>query len=240
MRSSLDLPWPDGWHRPSMGGWGVPVFCGFGAAFLTVLAVGMLVIGLNEAGAAQLVAAGVLGALAVVFGVLAWRNRPRDAPVAVDHVRVDGEQLAGVRFPGRPAGRLAAAVFRLRRDVLGIVLSPERLVVDLGGDRLALGWDDVVEIRGAGFTSIGRPRRVYNWILISTADDHPKALAVPPILRRLGRIPPGLAAGIVHTRLATDPMLVYHGLRFYLHNPGQRAELADQRAVDRLRAGRLG
>lgn len=232
-----ELPWPEEWLRPSLGGWGVPLFCWFGAAFLGLLGTGMLVIGSSaaDAGAEQVVAAVLLVSLAVVFGVLAWRQRPNQPYADVDHVRVDVDQISGMRLAVRPAGPLSARLFRLRRDPAGLVLAPEHLLVDLGVDRLLLSWNDVTAVDAAGYATIGRPRRVFNWILISTKDGHPDASPLLRRLHRLAKVPPGITAAIVHTRLATDPVLVYHALRFYLHHPDQRPELSDARAIDRLR-----
>lgn len=117
-------------------------------------------------------------------------------------------------------------------------LTAEHVVVALGGDRLAVAWSDITEIRAACIRyGIGPgPRPAQNWVLIAVRDPS----TVPERGTRLGRFGASaagdVAAAIADSRVS-DPLLLLHGLRYYLRHAEARSELADGRGAERLRSG---
>lgn len=136
-----------------------------------------------------------------------------------------------------------------------IELTPSHLVLGLGRHPLVLEWDRVARIGAAGRSQdrIGRRlgvRAVPNCIVVEASpDDLPELVGAAGVRWRrvldefgmLGVL--GASSGLVTVasagRLVNDPVLVYRGLRFYLHHPELRHELADGTAPVRLEAGRL-
>ncbi|MGI5170478.1 hypothetical protein ACQEU3_39635 [Spirillospora sp. CA-253888] len=119
--------------------------------------------------------------------------------------------------------------FRVR-GFQGVVLTPDALVVRIGGPgRMIVPWTAVAEVTesdyGRGVPYIGlelhdqSPLKRNRWI-------------------RLNRLfGPDLTISVTHLR--TDPALLPLAIRHYLNAADIRPELATKQAIDRLRAGRL-
>lgn len=120
---------------------------------------------------------------------------------------------------------------RHRRHGLGVYLSADNIVVDLGWHRTSLSWQDISEIRAVrrrpGWRTLraGPLRRYPNWIVIAS----PLAETVPR--RELARAWPAMwlpfsapdeVIAIPDDRLRADPLVTYHVLWYFLEHPEDR------------------
>ncbi|MQA61601.1 MAG: hypothetical protein GEU86_08895 [Actinophytocola sp.] len=241
---TLDLPWPEAWHKRR---WGTVVVAAVLAFVLGIAAFVAFLYGRAVGDAQYSVLSGgivVVAVAVVVAAVILSKLKMPAATVETALVEVDGAATPGVRFPVKPP--LSAAVFRASdSDQFGIDLTPEHVVVSVDDDREVMRWADIAKVIASTRSQYAQQSssRVRNWIRIVGHGDRldPGLQTVVKRLRRaskeedFGR----LKAEVAHTRLATDPLLVFHGLRFYLANPDTREELADARALTRLREGRV-
>lgn len=245
--STLDLPWPQAWRKRR---WGMVIGAAVVAFVLACVAFAAFLYGrVVGSGGFSVLAVGILavGVAVVVGAVILSKLKTPEAAVEPVLIEVDGAATPGVRFPVKPPA-LAAARGASDRDDLGIDLTPEHLVISLGDAREVMPWSDIAKVDATSHSRLAdkRSSRVQNWIRIvgheggvDRAGSGVKA-AVKGLRWALGEDDLGkVKAEIVHTRLATDPLLVYHTLRFYLANPDRRDELADARATARLREGRV-
>lgn len=118
---------------------------------------------------------------------------------------------------------VAAMRSRFRRG-LGLLLTPDAIVVATGRRPLRVPWNAVVAIRPHWV------RMVDDWIAI---DDEVRNLLTIQVHRRLvARRPRPLDA----SRLACRPELALAILRFYLDHPEARHELGSSASLDRVRS----
>ncbi|HEV2781235.1 MAG TPA: hypothetical protein VGX25_17780 [Actinophytocola sp.] len=158
----------------------------------------------------DLLAGVVLGAVAVLLlGIVLVFPLPR--PILVEH---GGE---GVRFP-------------FRRRSRSITLTPTAIVLARGTVQV-IPWPEVNDIT-AWSQNFGHVLWPIRQNLITLESERPAKGLWRWLLRGLGRT-------IRTVRLATDPVIVYHALLFYLHHPAARVELAGEAGVERIRSGRL-
>lgn len=135
---------------------------------------------------------------------------------------------------------LAAGLFALVRSrsrKVGIVLTPDHVVLNWVRPAVRLPWDGVREIRPL-VLRMGRsgasPTRHYVGVV---ADD---PALVGPRMRKVGaRFGPDVACAVAMSSVDVDQLVVLHTLRFYRDNPDARAELAGEAAVVRVRERRL-
>lgn len=102
------------------------------------------------------------------------------------------------------------------RRGLGLDLTPDDVTVGLGHTRTAIAWDDVTEVRAFSIPHHG------DWLGIATADGESD-----------------LAAAVACRKLKSDPLIAYHGVRYYADHPESRGELAGEDGVRRLNGGHL-
>ncbi|WP_146605219.1 hypothetical protein [Jiangella anatolica] len=148
----VELPRPENWARPPIGGWFMTVFlafvalqCLFGTA--VSIAAGNWVTAAGAAGAAL-----VAGALA--RHVLPRRHRPVGPPVRVDIARVASW---GLRFPVRTISPAAAVAFLVAGLAAALVTGAMAGSVDGGWDRaviLTIGAGAVAALVGSGFVGL--------------------------------------------------------------------------------------
>ncbi|WP_157440601.1 hypothetical protein [Actinokineospora inagensis] len=131
----------------------------------------------------------------------------------------------------------AAGVFALTRKqrAVGIVLTQEHIVLNWVRPAVRLPWATITEVRPlalrAGQSS---PSRSYLGLAardLSHATEGMRRLAV--------KFGPDLACAVQMTTMDVDQLLVLHTLRYYLANPGARAELTGEEAVRRVAAGQV-
>ncbi|WP_129663045.1 hypothetical protein [Phytoactinopolyspora endophytica] len=135
------------------------------------------------------------------------------------------------------------AVVRRRKDAVpGLRLTPARIVFDGGAAQgpLSIPWDEMDGIR-LFTTRYGRrtifPRPWHNWLSLDVKA--PSAVLEPVGHRASARLAQRLrthgVVAIADSRWRVDAVVAYHAVRFYLDSPDHRRELADDRAVSRLR-----
>lgn len=261
------LPWPPEWRHPPLGGWRLSVLCaimvllivpgvllalvngayaqaaGFGA--------GAVVFGLAAWAARPRPAGSAVDLMELDLGgdaEAAVRFAVRPATLAAALAMLAGgavllagavtalvfaftrgspRLLLGTVVLGLPGALLlvgGVAALKASRRENAVDLTPHHVVVDLGHGRTVLAWDDIVAVDAAAAAlPMATPRAVQNLVAVVTRQpsDHPARVLIP--------------CG----RLANDPVLVLHALRYYLAHPADRAELAGAPAVERLGAGRL-
>ncbi|WP_139190568.1 hypothetical protein [Actinokineospora iranica] len=134
---------------------------------------------------------------------------------------------------------LAAGGFALRRKprAVGIVLTPDHVVLNWLRPVVRLPWTSIIEIRPLALR-MGRartaPTRNYLGVVCrepGVVDERTRKAAA-----RFGK---DLACAVSMRSVDLDQLVVLHTLRFYLDNPPARAELAGEQAVVRVGAGRV-
>lgn len=103
------------------------------------------------------------------------------------------------------------AVISTRRG-LGVDLAVTGVVVRIGGQPTVLTWEDVAKVASASESG-------HNTIKISVHNGPPVTLPC--------------------RKLKTDPLVVFHTLRFYASHPDNRHELGGDQALPRVWSGRL-
>ncbi|GGC73887.1 hypothetical protein IEU95_15780 [Hoyosella rhizosphaerae] len=137
------------------------------------------------------------------------------------------------------------AGLRNRGQRLGVCLTPSGVVLVRGDDERPLLWDDIVQFQGRSDDSMGRRlRRVINSCVIyvrsgSASDNGEEAYPTDGLVSAAPLIDSNAAPADMFfaSSLETDPVLLYHTLRFYHSNPALRIELCQQHAIDRIRRG---
>ncbi len=117
-----------------------------------------------------------------------------------------------------------------------LVLLPEGVLYMQGPARALLGWQHILEVRAVPVstrTGFSPPQKL--GLLVDTW----VTPLEPALVEQLGRWNIDISALDVGT-LAVDPLLAYAALRFYAAHPEARAELGDQRGVQRLLLRDLG
>lgn len=251
------LPRPAQWSKRERPTW-------FKQALMVAPALAVLAFGTGLRSLLIGVPVGVL-AVALLAAALLWRG-PRSVQVSFGELRLDHQVLRGAQFPLRRS-RLAvvgwallAVVFGLGAAVLLVAAVVQREPLNLVGTVLLGGISFVF---GAALRAYLRRDKVnppsltlsetgivlvhYQPQLIRWEDVGDVAAAVQVIRARMtlryNVITISAAAGATSvrtTQLGSEPTAVYHAIRYYWRSPQARAELRDETAINRIRAGRYG
>ncbi|WP_156893231.1 hypothetical protein [Actinokineospora enzanensis] len=134
---------------------------------------------------------------------------------------------------------LAAGIFALTRKQreVGIVLTPDHVVLNWARPSVRLPWTSITEIRPVSLRmGRGRGAPSQNYLGVAAhgqgeVNDRMRKLAV--------RFGPDLVCAVSMRTVDLDQLVVLHTLRFYLDNPRARAELSGPDAVERVMSGRV-
>ncbi len=201
----------------------------------------------------------VLAAFALAVPGIAVARAVADGP--------NGEVLVGGAIGGVVIGMpafLALAIgikgLRSSRFTSGIDLTPDKVGFGVGHDQIIVRWDEIGGLLAHTVTyRSGRAHITQNWLSVTAhetatpyaAGRRTRARVAKTVLRSAAesmaksamnlqsRTLPELIVAMPWPRLKTDPLVVYHGLRFYLDNPAARDELSSEAAVNRLNSRRL-
>ncbi|WP_146108410.1 hypothetical protein V5P93_001604 [Actinokineospora auranticolor] len=135
---------------------------------------------------------------------------------------------------------LAAGVFALTRKQreVGIVLTPDHVVLNWVRPEVRLPWEAITEFRPVSLR-LGRSGNANRQNYLGVAAHH-HHVEVDSRMRKVAvRFGPDLVCAVPMRTVDLDQLVVLHTLRFYLDNPGHRAELAGGDAVARVREGRV-
>lgn len=117
---------------------------------------------------------------------------------------------------------------RAARRGLGIDLTPDDVTFGLGYSRTTMAWGDITEIRAFSIPHHG------DWLGVATREPQP-----PTDSTTASRLATDLTAAVPCRKLKPDPLVVYHGLRYFLEHPEARAELRGDAGERRLNSRRL-
>ncbi|MEU0876287.1 hypothetical protein [Nocardia brasiliensis] len=150
---------------------------------------------------------------------------------------------AGLSTVGALGLFLARHTFRphVTRANTGILLTPRQLRTDHGTGPITLDWTDISGIHAAHVRNSPATlvtAAATNMIVVLV--DDPAVLGPDdPTTTPDERFPDAgyLAYEIPHQQIDTDPTLVFHALRYYLHHGEHRRELGTDAALRRFRKG---
>ncbi|TDE07371.1 hypothetical protein [Jiangella asiatica] len=267
-RGPAPLPWPSAWRRPPLGGWRLTVLCGV-LVVPMALACGVALVDSEPRVAAGLGAVAVVVGTIGVLARPRRPRRQVVGPVTVEVDGVQeravrfavrpGTVLLGLGLVAGGVALLAAVVAMLvlvvtrgearfliggvvvgvpglvlllggiaalssKRTNNAVDLTPRHVLVETGHGRSDIPWAEIESVTAtSAVIPVGARAAVQNLIVIGVRQpsDLPDQVLVP--------------CG----RLVNDPVLVYHGLLYYVGRPGDRDELASDAAVRRLEAGQL-
>lgn len=162
-----------------------------------------------------------------LFGaaVLVYVTIDKEKPVVAIGVFV----LGAIGFV---CGKGASAAFAAhRRAHLGIVLTPDHVVMETAVPVLIIPWAQVSAFRTFSLqTSMSTVFAiVQNWIAVAVRDPTQVPNAEKPAALLARRFTPGVVAVLTTRQLAVDPQRALDLLHFYLDNPEARAELGTDR-----------
>ena len=220
------LPRPDGWRDALRGPTTpIPVEQADGGVRFPV-----------RPSVAVVVGTGVAGALLLALGLAALVLRPADggsrAGTAVLGVVLSAFALVLLSVP---VGWVRGAKDRR----LGVVLTPEAVVVHQGRRVVTVPWDAVTDVRAETLHLRVPPHllRTRGQAFVVVHADLDRVDGIPERVKALtARTGQHVAASIGMTNLRGEHAQLWHALRFWWQHPQERVELGDGTGLARVQA----